>query len=255
MKVCWLQRHTVTTTRIWILGVTLSDALPPSLLEPIQFLSGLSNDQVGLMDDTLRNQDFLSTRKAVTRAVRSVVSAQYADVAGELAGMLMAFARMGHEDGTDCSVRTFTRMSTADNLDLTDLERSDLRDRLLRLITVPNLVLAARAAYVERDHEYLLNETGIRTDMRPQLSVDGKVEVIIAWHSLRIQYAVRDQELDRSQTVVLDHRDLIVLRDQINEALENQVKLQEQMRAASVEIWDPYELESAQGGVGNESGV
>ncbi|THJ65525.1 hypothetical protein E8P82_12355 [Arthrobacter echini] len=199
------------------------------------------------MDDALRNNGFLATRRAITGAVQSAVTDDYKDVASELAGMLMAFARLGYDDGTDPSIKTFSRMSTASNLKLTDAARANLRDRLVRFITIPNLILAARAAYVERDHERLLTESNIRTDIRPQLSKNGIAQVVVPWHSLRFQYAVQNQEKEESQTIVLDHQDLVILREQIDEALNAQRKIQEQMQSASIEVWDPYTPQNFEG--------
>lgn len=214
--------------------------VPESFREPLELLGKFTPEQTERALTDLASQPYIRTRMSVRDALfRAFPDRKLRPALRELSAMLMAFARVSYTQGDEAQ-ETFENLSAGTNLNLTDDQRTDVRDRLLAFVAIPGLVLAARAAHMERNHERLLTSSSIETDLRPLMDDDGKTALVIPWHTLNLRYTSGQFDEDQSESIVLDHEDLVSLQKQIEAALDTQLRVQSDMETRNIRVWDPY---------------
>lgn len=196
---------------------------------------------------------FFETRRSVTQAVRGALQPERRQGAAELASMLMAFARLSHEESAEETQRNIAELVQDPELGLTEDERRTMVQRIREVVSCNDLVLAARTAYVERNHEKIMSGTEVGTDMRPMISSEGSLESVVLWHSLTVQYHSRSLETEPTDTFVVDYSDLLDLKEQIDDALKSREGIQERMAAAGVAVWSPYSPKKDEIGQSNDN--
>jgi hypothetical protein len=219
--------------------MALSRNVPDSFKESLEILATLPEpDMVGIVS-TLRRNPVIGSRDEVRSAFLRASERASEDALKELAILVMAFARINY-DREDEAVSTLTGLSEGGNLDLDDQQRETLKNRLIEVSRLPGLMLAARASNEERNHERLLTDSNVVTDLRPLFDNNGRHAIVIPWHTLNLRFTSRQYNEDQSESVVMDYLDLLKLRYQIDEALEHRVLIQSEMIERGIPVWDPY---------------
>lgn len=213
--------------------------VPEPFKEPLEALGKFTDDQMKRVLSTLEPQRYIASRTTVRDALFSAVpSTSMRSTLRELSAFLMALTRLSATQGD--KKEGIKNFASGPNLNLTDEERDRLMERLLALVSLPGMLFAAQAGHEERNHERLLTESSIETDFRPLLGEDGKIALVIPWHTLNLRYTSRQFEEDQSESIVLDHSDLVSLRKQIDAALETRLRLQGDMENRDINVWEPY---------------
>lgn len=227
-------------------------ASPGPVVQNLITIARLSEPEFRALISAL-STGFFETRRSVTQAVRDALLPERRHGAAELASMLMAFARLSHEESEEETQRNVAELVEDPELELTDDERQVMARRVHDIVSCKDLVLAARTSYVERNHEKIMSGTEIGTDMRPMISPEGSLESVVLWHSLTVQYHSRSSETEPTDTFVVDYSDLLDLKEQIDDALKSREGIQRQMSAAGVAVWSPYSPKKDEIGQSNDN--
>lgn len=220
---------------------------PNPVAQNLETIATLSEPDYQSLVSGLSGSGFFESRRSVSQAVRDALPADKQQYVSELAGMLMAFARLSYEESEQESRKNIIELAQGPELDLSEEQRKTLVSRVLAIVACENLVLAARTAYVERNHEKILSGSDVGTDIRPMTSAEGSLESVVLWHSLTVQYLSRSSETEPTETFVVGHSDLIDLKEQIDDALKSRQALQEKMALSGIPVWSPYSPDAAEG--------
>lgn len=219
--------------------MALSRNVPDSFKESLEILATLPDSAMGSILSALEQHPVIHSRDVVRDAFLLASSSAPEEDLKELAILATVFARISH-DRKDEAVNVFTELSMGKNLDLNAQQREKLAERLIEVGRIPGLMLAARASNEERNHERLLTESNVVTDLRPLFNSDGRQAIVIPWHTLNLRFTSRQYDEDQSESVVMDYLDLLKLRDQIDDALEQRVLIQSELIKLGMPVWDPY---------------
>lgn len=220
--------------------------VPDSFKQSLELLATLSEADMGRIISALEESPVIESRDVIRDAFLLASGNASEEELKELSVLITAFARI-NQDRKDEAEQTFAELSMGENLALDTQQRQALRKRLTEISRLPGLVLAARASNEERNHERLLTDSNVTTDLRPLFKSDGSQAIVIPWHTLNLRFTSRQYDEDQSESVVMDYLDLVKLRDQINEVLETRVLIQAEMNNRGIPVWDPYVPENANG--------
>lgn len=220
--------------------------VPESFKQSLELLATLSEADMGRIISALEESPVIESRNVIRDAFLLVAESVSEEKLVELSVLVTAFARI-NQDRKDEAEATFAELSMGENLSLDTHQRQALKKRLIEISRLPGLVLAARASNEERNHERLLTDSEVMTDLRPLFNADGSQAIVVPWHTLNLRFTSRQYDEDQSESVVMDYSDLVKLRDQINDVLESRVLLQAEMNNRGIPVWDPYVPENATG--------
>lgn len=220
--------------------------VPDSFKQSLELLATLSEADMGRIIAALEKSPIIESRDVIRDAFLLASENASEEELKELSVLVTAFARI-NQDRKDEAETTFAELSMGENLSLNTQQRQALRKRLIEISRLPGLVLAARASNEERNHERLLTDSNVITDLRPLFNANGSQAMVVPWHTLNLRFTSRQYDEDQSESVVMDYLDLVRLRDQINDVLEARVLIQAEMNNRGIPVWDPYVPENATG--------
>ena len=118
-------------------------------------------------------------------------------------------------------------------------ERPEYAARLLKLMEVPVLAIAARAMGVVTDHDKVFHEARILTDVRPifERDVSSGVKAATVSATMKVEYHAGGRSGIESFFVTLDRGDLEHLRRVVDRALAKMDGLSDLLSTANVPQW------------------
>ena len=139
-----------------------------------------------------------------------------------LTSMLSAAASHGVEQE-----QFATSVSQSNDLDLDDSQRITLADRILTLLTAPDVLLSGKAVDLATEYERRIHTVRIVTDVRPVGGTDPDSEPLgdVETHQLRID-AITGYD-SQPYFFALDRSDLRRLKDCVDRAIEKSDSLTE----------------------------
>jgi hypothetical protein len=149
----------------------------------------------------------------------------------EIAGVLAA---------SKASLRQFSEnIAQSSDLDMSDGDRRRLTAVLEKLLSIPSIVLSARALQNAYDHYRILQDCSMYTDIRPLFSENpgaGPFAVAVM-HSLRLSFYEDGQV--RSVFLSLDSNDVRNLQRLVSQALEQANALSDVLERATLRMLTP----------------
>ncbi|MCF2138759.1 MAG: hypothetical protein K9W44_01725 [Candidatus Lokiarchaeota archaeon] len=100
-----------------------------------------------------------------------------------------------------------------------------------------NIKLYEKARNLERERENLLMKSRIMTDIRPIFD-DGEIGAFnrtIIMHTLKLELLNKNRRIEKL-LIGLDHQDLIALKENIERAIEKEVKIREKCNNSDISI-------------------
>lgn len=165
------------------------------------------------------------------------------DMSDTLWSLLSVYAlREEYELSTSEAVKHIAQAmqdSSSEKLKLTD--RDQFEERLIALLSSSRLELAGKASSLMQEHERLMRDVRIITDVRPVFGteLEGKPNGAVVLHTLRLTYS-DDSGERREFYVAMDAVDLRKLREALKRAEDKAGSLKSMLRDASV---PPIDLE------------
>lgn len=127
-------------------------------------------------------------------------------------------------------------LAAAEGLDLPPDERATLRERLAPLLDIRSLAVSVKAASLTESDAHVFLRASVAPSIRPILGegdLPTSVDAVVV-HKLTIEYHDSPSHEDRIFLVALDSGDLARLRDAIQQALDESVKVNALMARASM---------------------
>ena len=138
-------------------------------------------------------------------------------------------------------------VSFSSDLDLDDSRRSILAERLLALLTSPDVLLSGKALDLATEYERRLHTVRIITDVRPVWGTDPETEPLggVVSHQLRLDAFTGYDS--RPYFFALDRSDLVRLKESVDRAIEKSESLTawfNRMGFREVDLVDNQEISS-----------
>jgi hypothetical protein len=213
--------------------------IPPDFLDPLQAVAGMTGSQFKDLIEALSSpvEDYLD--RAVCSAAIEAATEWDAQMCRQLVRMLTSLAsarqQLGLED-TDAVARAIAVASKAPD----ESGREELSRRIVTLWETPTLELLRRAQDLMGEHEHLLAEVRIISDLRPMFvpGTDDEIDGAVVGHGLRLRLAGAEP---RTINIALDATDLISLERLIQRASKKDAKLRALAGVLGVPVVMPFE--------------
>jgi len=219
-----------------------SKSTPKNSRTPLTTLTKLSTQQFEALLSSFDASHSYASRAQVQQGVAKGLPDVDTQLRNDLMDFALAYAEVALERGKLDDDDFLDGLVRATQDELGD-EPANTRNRIRALLRAPALQIMARSTFLDRHHGRPMLRSAIDTDLRPVFvpHVDERPAAYIIWHSLYVVSAhdIYGQQEDTTE-FSLDHRDLIDLKKQIDEALSRHDRLKAQI-SESAAVWDSYE--------------
>jgi hypothetical protein len=218
--------------------------IPPRYLPGLRAIAELSDEVIKDLQTALVDVPHSLTTERLAEHVAKAVP-HISDRALETTEALLSLIALLPEDGGGASDLA-KDVAHSEDLELADGERNPFAERLLRLLNLECLSLAARAYDIVTEYERVFHDARILTDMRPVFGPDTsqgpKAALLIS--TLKIDFHPPDGSLD-SHFFALDYADLLRLRDTVERALSKHKSLRAMIKQTGIPYWEYREAHDA----------
>jgi len=209
-------------------------------------LATQSKDRVGALIEALRNEKpMLLMRHLATRVAPAAGMTE-----AEALKILRLVATMSAvRTRENLSIEAFTDRVCELAFDKLSGENASavqatLREYLRQLLSVRSLYTTGKALEVTREHEHVMCDPRVITDLRTVFGLDGKPDAAVAVHLLRISYHDGVVGEDRKQfTVAMDSEELRELRALLERAEEKEKAIKNIALQAQLLWLDPADAD------------
>lgn len=218
--------------------------IPDRYVPGLTAIAGLSDDALtALRSAFAETPGSLATDRLVDHVATAVP--QLSDEARSITEALLSLIALLPEDGSQ-ALQLAQDVANSDDLDISENARADFAKRLVTLLDLECLMLAARATDLVAEHERVFHDARVLTDIRPVFGGDAnrapKAAVLIS--SLKIDFHPISGDLD-SLFFALDSADLHRLRTVVDRALAKHDSLHKMLEQTGMPTWEYRETRDA----------
>lgn len=224
--------------------------IPPRYLPGLGALADAPGEQIERLDAALSEMPNRLTTSRLAERVRQAVP-ELAEQARDILDAVLSLVALLPEDAdaigrADDAVRLADEVSVSPDLDLGSEAHSEFASRLLRLLQLEPVVLAARALTLATEFERAYHGARILTDLRPVFGSDAgdgaKAATLVA--TLKIEAHEGGGEI-RPYYFALDHADLLELQQVVDRALVKTTELKRLAERLHLPYWEYEEVDDA----------
>lgn len=218
--------------------------IPPRYLPGLKAIAELSDEATKDLQAALVNVPRSLTTERLAEHVAKAVP-HISDKALETTEALLSLTTLLPEDGSGAPDLA-KDVAHSEDLELADKKRDPFAVRLVTLLNLECLWLAARAYDIVTEYERVFHDARILTDMRPvfgpDISQGPKAALLIS--TLKIDFHPPDGSLN-SHFFALDYADLLRLRDAVERAISKHKSLQAMIKQTDIPYWEYREARDA----------
>jgi hypothetical protein len=199
-------------------------SIPRSHQRAFQSVADLPEDQFRALVRSLEGPGSSFSRLDLVAAMVSAAPALSSDQGNSLLTALIAAAASRFRYGYDAEEMASFVVESGD---ASQADQTANEERLTQLISAQSLTRLAKASDVLTEHQQILHEARILTDIRPIFEDDPsrEPEAAVMLHTLRIQYHDTSGHV-RSMYFGMDSDDLNTLRNVVDRALKKAASLE-----------------------------
>lgn len=218
--------------------------IPPRYLSGLKAIAELSDKAIKDLQAALASVPSSLTTEHLAEHVAKAAP-QISDRALEATEALLSLIALLPEEGGGASSLA-ADVAYSEDLKLASNKRNFFAKRLVTLLNLECLSLAARAYDIVTEYERVFHGARILTDLRPVFGADTskgpKATLLVS--TLKIDFHPPDGSLD-SHFFAMDHADLLRLRDTVDRALSKHQSLQEMVKQIGLPYWEYKEARDA----------
>ncbi len=219
--------------------------IPPRYKPGLEAAADLSEEAVDLLSEALGDVPRHLTTQRLAENAAAAIPDLTVDLAAEMLEAVLSLIALPPEDGLSAT-ELARDVAWSQDIVLDEVEREAFAKRLERVLSFETLVLAARAHDVVTEADHVFHDARILTDIRPVFGANiangPKAAVLVA--NLKIEYH-EDRGPINASFFMLDHSDLIRLRNVVDRALTKVTSLRAIIDTMDLPYWEYREPSDA----------